>query len=102
MAKKSTNRPKASPKSANGKSAKSKESSPKASEEFGGGIYASDDWKALKKKHPGGFEATLGDLEKRVLISSFDLDNEASGDPNEPRSWKPKFCHNFPGDDSDG
>ncbi len=64
MAKKRTSRQKASPKSANRKSAKSK-SSPKASEEFGGEFYASDDWKALKKKHPGGFEATLEDLEKK-------------------------------------
>lgn len=45
-------------------------------------------------------EITLGDLQKRVLISSFDLDN----DPQEPgaqRTWKPKFFHNFPGEDSD-
>jgi patatin-like phospholipase/acyl hydrolase len=45
-------------------------------------------------------EITLGDLQKRVLVSSFDLDN----DPQEPgalRTWKPKFFHNFPGEDSD-
>jgi patatin-like phospholipase/acyl hydrolase len=45
-------------------------------------------------------EITLGDLQKRVLVSSFDLDN----DPQEPgalRTWKPKFFYNFPGEDSD-
>lgn len=43
---------------------------------------------------------TLDELEKRVLISSFDLDNS---DPEQKkRSWKPKFFHNFPGEDSDG
>lgn len=42
---------------------------------------------------------TLGDLEKRVLIPSFDLDNEAASD--EKRTWNPKFFHNFPGEDTD-
>ncbi|MCH5374468.1 MAG: patatin-like phospholipase family protein, partial [Planctomycetes bacterium] len=42
----------------------------------------------------------LKDLKKKVLIASFDLDNE---DPDpEKRAWKPKFFHNFPGNDSDG
>ena len=47
----------------------------------------------------------LGDLEKRVLVPTFDLDN---GDGPVPlpagalRTWKPKFFHNFPGEDSDG
>ncbi|MFZ0544556.1 MAG: patatin-like phospholipase family protein [Candidatus Promineifilaceae bacterium] len=42
---------------------------------------------------------TLGELQKRVLISTFDLDNE---DPDPlKRQWKPKFFHNFPGIDSD-
>jgi len=41
-------------------------------------------------------EMTLGDLPKHVLISSFDLDNEGS-----PRTWKPKFFHNYPGPSSD-
>lgn len=43
---------------------------------------------------------TLDQLKKRVLITSFDLDNE-SKDPHE-RTWKPKLFHNFPGPDSDG
>lgn len=42
----------------------------------------------------------LGDLPKKVLISSFDLDNEEVT-MGKVRSWKPKFFHNFPGEDSD-
>jgi len=42
----------------------------------------------------------LKDLKKKVLIASFDLDNE---DPDpQKRTWKPKFFHNFSGKDSDG
>ena len=43
---------------------------------------------------------TLAQLSKRVLITSFDLDNQSE----EPslRTWKPKLFHNFPGPDSDG
>lgn len=44
-------------------------------------------------------EAVLGDLAKKVLIVSFDLDNEHP-DPA-LRTWKPKFYHNYPGSDSD-
>jgi len=41
---------------------------------------------------------TLDDLLPRhVLISSFDLDTLSK-----PRTWNPKFFHNFAGDDSDG
>jgi patatin-like phospholipase/acyl hydrolase len=43
-------------------------------------------------------DRTLEQLDKRVLIAAFDLDNEA---PLE-RTWKPKLFHNFPGEDSDG
>lgn len=43
----------------------------------------------------------LSELNKRVLISAFDLDNNAYGQGN-VRSWKAKFFHNFPGDESDG
>lgn len=43
----------------------------------------------------------LRDLPKKVLISSFDLDNEGNA-PDGVRSWKPKFFHNYPGPDSDG
>lgn len=40
-------------------------------------------------------ERTLDTL-KPVLIGTFDLNDEERG------MWKPKFFHNFPGDDSDG
>ena len=42
----------------------------------------------------------LDHLQKKVLVSAFDLDNRAE-DP-EKRKWKAKFFHNFPGPDSDG
>jgi patatin-like phospholipase/acyl hydrolase len=41
--------------------------------------------------------ASLGHLKKRVLITSFDLDNE---DPHR-RTWKPKLFHNFSGQGND-
>lgn len=44
---------------------------------------------------------TLADLPKRVLISSFDLDNRCT-EPGQYRTWKAKFFHNYPGPDSDG
>lgn len=45
-------------------------------------------------------QMTLAQLRKKVLITSFDMDNE-SADPKQ-RCWKPKLFHNFPGTDSDG
>jgi patatin-like phospholipase/acyl hydrolase len=46
------------------------------------------------------FEDTLlEDLNKRVLVPVFDLDNQEA-DPM-LRSWKPKLFHNFPGPDCD-
>jgi patatin-like phospholipase/acyl hydrolase len=48
--------------------------------------------------------STLDDLARRVLVPTFDLDD--GQDPrrklDKPRSWKPKFFHNYPGPDSDG
>lgn len=41
----------------------------------------------------------LRDLSTRVLVPAFDLN---SGTKSAPKSWKPKFFHNFPGSDSDG
>lgn len=59
------------------------------------------DIKNLEKELKGIFgQTTLAKLKKRVLITAFDLDNEAD-DPAK-RSWKPKLFHNFPGGDSDG
>ena len=46
-------------------------------------------------------EKRLSDLSKKVLISSFDLDNNPQN-PDETRNWKAKFFHNYPGPDSDG
>jgi len=40
---------------------------------------------------------TLGQLRKRVLVATFDLDNEAPAD----RTWKPKLFHNYPGPNTD-
>lgn len=55
----------------------------------------------LRQELDAVFASTrLQDLGKRVLISSFDLDNE-DPDPNK-RTWKPKFFDNFPGTDTDG
>jgi patatin-like phospholipase/acyl hydrolase len=62
-----------------------------------GADYDSDGLKRELKRIFG--DETLGDLAKRVMVTSFDLDNE-SADPQQ-RTWKPKIFHNFPGDDSD-
>jgi len=54
-----------------------------------------------------GEKTTLGDLDKEVLITSFDLDygEDARGKLRPGyhgnRTWKPKFFHNFPIDGSD-
>lgn len=55
-----------------------------------------------------GEEGTLGQLNKKVLISSFLLDNDApwrktKGKKKQPavRSWKPKFFHNYDTEDPD-
>jgi patatin-like phospholipase/acyl hydrolase len=46
-----------------------------------------------------GGNTTLGQLQKRVLITAFDMDNE---NPDElERTWKPKLFHNFSGDGND-
>src|SRR5262245_50926023 len=50
-------------------------------------------------------DLTLADLrtsgaQKHILIPTFQLDAPAT--ENHPRIWKPKFFHNFPGEDSDG
>jgi patatin-like phospholipase/acyl hydrolase len=41
-------------------------------------------------------ELRLRDLARRVLVTTFDLDDEAR------KTWKPKIFHNYPGPDSDG
>jgi uncharacterized protein len=55
----------------------------------------------LKRLVEGLFGATrLEQLAKKVLIPSFQLDNQAPQAGQ--RQWKPKFFHNYPGPDSDG
>ncbi len=44
-------------------------------------------------------DTTLGQLGRRVLIPTFDLDNH-DPDPAK-RTWKPKLFHNFPGSGND-
>lgn len=64
-------------------------------------IGAEYDNKNLKEELTAVYGNTrLKQLPKRVLIPAFDLDNEDL-DPTK-RSWKAKFFHNFPGNDSDG
>jgi len=45
-------------------------------------------------------QKTLADLPKKVLIPTVQLDNKPA-DPTQPRHWKAKFFHNYPGPDSD-
>lgn len=47
--------------------------------------------------------ATLGDLPRRVLVPTFDLDSAGRPGraPDAPRTWKPKFFHNYPGPGGD-
>lgn len=63
-------------------------------------VGADYDIKRLKKELIPVFgNTTLGELKKRVLIPSFDLDNEASS--VRERTWKPKLWHNFVGPGND-
>ncbi len=55
-----------------------------------GADYSIDNLKALLERVIG--ETTLGDLEKKVLIATFDLKDES----RDPPRWKPKFFHNYP------
>jgi patatin-like phospholipase/acyl hydrolase len=54
-----------------------------------GANYSLDRLKALLERVVG--DTTLGELEKNVLITTFDLKDETR---NPPR-WKPKFFHNY-------
>lgn len=64
-----------------------------------GAQYSATNFKRLLIQYFG--DKRLRDLPLRVLVATFDLDNDAY-DPNAFRTWKPKFFHNFPGPDSDG
>jgi patatin-like phospholipase/acyl hydrolase len=58
----------------------------------------------LTREFDGRAVSTLDDLARRVLIPTFDLDDgqDPRRNPDKPRTWKPKFFHNYPGPDSDG
>jgi uncharacterized protein len=62
-----------------------------------GAQYSNDGLKDALVEQFGDMK--LGDLPKKVLISTFDLDNNLA-DPQK-RTWKPKFFHNYPGPGSD-
>src|SRR5262245_29757236 len=49
-------------------------------------------------------DATLADLKRKVIITTFDLDNgdDPKREKGSPRTWKPKLFHNFPGLNTDG
>lgn len=70
-------------------------------------VCAPYDNAALKRALTATFEErglhTLGDLRRRVLVPTFDLDNSEgpASRPDTRRTWKPKFFHNFPGPGSD-
>lgn len=69
--------------------------------DLGNAIGAEYANKNLKKELKRVFGTTLlKNLKKRVLIPTFDLDNEHTN--TKRRSWKPKFFHNFSGSDTDG
>ncbi len=55
-----------------------------------GADYSIDNLKALLERVIG--ETTLGDLEKKILIATFNLKDES----HDPPRWKPKFFHNYP------
>ncbi|MBN2374312.1 patatin-like phospholipase family protein [bacterium] len=62
-----------------------------------GADYSSKYLKAELKELFGSM--MLADISKKVVIPTFDLDNEAV---KGMRTWKPKIFHNFIGSDSDG
>lgn len=63
--------------------------------------YDNDGLRDVLEDYFGG--RTIGELDKRVLVTSFDLDNwdGDSGNPPKNRFWKAKIFHNYPGSGSD-
>lgn len=55
-----------------------------------GADYSIENLKSLLDRVIG--ETTLGELEKKLLIATFDLKDET----RDPPRWKPKFFHNYP------
>jgi patatin-like phospholipase/acyl hydrolase len=66
--------------------------------QIAGADYDQKNLEKILKKEFGAIK--LDQLNQRVLVPSFDLDNEDL--KPEKRTWKPIFFHNFPGTDSDG
>lgn len=65
-----------------------------------GADYSNSGLKKILKEVMGA-ETRLSGLSKRVLVPAFDLDSHDEDDQAN-RTWKPKFFHNFPGNDTDG
>lgn len=63
-----------------------------------GAGYKNENLKRILKRTFG--ETTLDQLKKHVLITAFDLDNQA--DNLNKRTWKPKIFHNMEGEGNDG
>jgi uncharacterized protein len=61
-----------------------------------GADYDTEPLKDILIAHFG--QLRLGELQKKVLIPTLDLDNEGK---KGSRTWKAKFFHNFEGEDSD-
>jgi len=57
---------------------------------FFAALYGNDDLRDALYNEFGDLK--LKDLRPRVLITTFDLDGDL---PDRPRTWKPKFFHNF-------
>ena len=61
--------------------------------------------KVLKRELKKIFQQKkLGELNKKVAVTAFDLDNKElidTSDPKAVRNWKPKIFHNYSGADSD-
>lgn len=65
-----------------------------------GADYSNDELKKILRQVFG--RTTLGQLGKRVLVPTFDLDNlDRPARRGQVRTWKAKFFHNFPGPRSD-
>ena len=63
-----------------------------------GAGYKNENLKKVLKEIFG--DMTLSQLHKHVLITAFDLDNQA--EELSKRTWKPKIFHNMEGEGSDG
>ncbi len=65
-----------------------------------GADYSNKNLRKLLEMQFGSMQ--LRDLDKKVAIVTFCLDNGTGANDSKVRSWKPKIFHNFPGPDSDG